>query len=119
MSTNVFIKSQRNYQSQISDIIRAAAGIKTNTLKWPTESWDLEKTLLAYSDSLEYEDVCDIINNIKKHFSDCVSAQYNTVVFSYNKKDWYHPDGQFKLDGEDRYQLSFDRSDAVLILRKG
>jgi|11BtaG_2_1085332.scaffolds.fasta_scaffold03911_1 hypothetical protein len=71
-----------------------------------------------YDSPLDYEDVSDIYLNIEEHFSDKYSAEYDTVVFALCTESNFHPDGVFKLDGEDRYCLTFDRSDAVLILRK-
>lgn len=72
-----------------------------------------------YDDLLDRDDVSDITNDIAAHFSDDYSNEYDTVVFASCTNSNQYPDGQFKLDGEDRYCLSFDRSDAVLILKKG
>ena len=72
-----------------------------------------------YDTLLDCDDVSDITNDIAAHFSDDYSRDYDTVVFASCTNSNQYPDGQFKLDGEDRYCLSFDRSDAVLILRKG
>ena len=57
--------------------------------------------------------------DIEAHFSDDYSREYDTVVFASCTNSNQYPDGEFKLDGEDRYCLSFDHSDAVLILKKG
>jgi len=72
-----------------------------------------------YDSLLDYDDVSGIHLDIEAHFSDDCSREYDTVVFASCTNSNQYPDGEFKLDGEDRYCLSFDRSDAVLILRKG
>ena len=72
-----------------------------------------------YNSPLDYEDTTDIYLTIEEHFSDDHTKEYDTIVFALCTESNQYPDGQFKLDGEDRYCLSFDRSDAVLILKKG
>ena len=79
----------------------------------------LLEVAVDYDDLLDRDDVSDITNDIAAHFSDDYSNEYDTVVFASCTNSNQYPDGEFKLDGEDRYCLSFDRSDAVLILRKG
>jgi len=71
-----------------------------------------------YDSLLDLDDVRSIHLDIEAHFSDDYSRDYDTVVFALCTNSNQYPDGQFKLEDEDRYCLSFDHSDAVLILRK-
>ena len=78
----------------------------------------LLETAVNYHSALEYDDVSNIALELDAHFEDESTQDYDHVVFAKCTESNDYPEGEFKLDGESYYTLSFSRSDAVLILKK-
>lgn len=78
----------------------------------------LLETAVNYDCPLEYDDISNITLELEAHFEDESTQDYDHVVFAKCTESNDYPQGEFKLDGESYYTLSFSRSDAVLILKK-